>query len=81
MFLRADSVAVAAPDVAGICKAMSPPLSPGPQAGGVVDAFARRQRGVVKGSEHAAKEGEKVTVHYTEEAMHKVVHFIRTCPP
>jgi arginine repressor len=41
------------------------------------DASIETGRGVVKGSEHAAEKGEKVTVHYTEEAGHKVAHFIK----
>ncbi len=41
------------------------------------DASVDTEHGVVKGSEYAAKEGEKVTVHYTEEAGSKVAHFIK----
>lgn len=41
------------------------------------DASVDTEHGVVKGSEYAAKKGEKVTVHYTEEAGSKVAHFIK----
>ena len=41
------------------------------------DASVDTQHGIVKGSEYAAKKGEKVTVHYTEEAGNKVAHFIK----
>lgn len=33
--------------------------------------------GVVKGSEYVAKEGDKVVVHYSEDAGKKVVHFFK----
>lgn len=41
------------------------------------DAAVDTAHGVVKGSEYTAKEGEHVTVHYTEEAGKKVAHLIR----
>ncbi len=41
------------------------------------DASVDTEHGVVKGSEYAAKKGEKVTVHYTEETGSKVAHFIK----
>jgi len=41
------------------------------------DAAVDSEHGVVKGTEYTAKKGEKVTVHYTEEAGHKVAHFIK----
>src|SRR5512146_1932226 len=34
-------------------------------------------QGIVKGSEYDAKKGEKVVVHYTNEAGNKVAHFIK----
>jgi len=40
------------------------------------DASVDTEHGVVKGSEYTAKEGEKVTVHYTETAGKKIAHFI-----
>ena len=40
------------------------------------DASVDTEHGIVKGSEYV-KKGEKVTVHYTEEAGNKVVHFIK----
>jgi hypothetical protein len=36
------------------------------------------EHGVVKGSELVAKKGEKVTVHYTDEAGQKVVHLFKS---
>ena len=41
------------------------------------DASVDTEHGIVKGSEYAAKKGEKVTVHYTEEAGSKVAHFVK----
>ncbi len=41
------------------------------------DASVDTEHGIVKGSEYAGKKGEKVTVHYTEEAGKRVVHFIK----
>jgi hypothetical protein len=41
------------------------------------DATIDTEHGVVKGSEWSAKEGDKVTVHYTEDAGKKVVHLFR----
>jgi hypothetical protein len=41
------------------------------------DAAVDSEHGVVKGTEYAAKNGEKVTVHYTEDAGKKVAHFIK----
>lgn len=34
-------------------------------------------KGVVKGTEYAAREGERVTVHYTEAGGRKVVHLLK----
>lgn len=42
------------------------------------DAAVDSGHGVEKGSEYAAKNGEKVTVHYTEEGGKKVAHFIKS---
>lgn len=41
------------------------------------DATVDTEHGVVKGTEYTAKKGEKVTVHYSEEAGKKVVHLIK----
>jgi hypothetical protein len=41
------------------------------------DATVDSGKGAVKGTEYVAKNGEKVTVHYTEEAGKKVAHFVR----
>ena len=41
------------------------------------DAAVDTERGVVKGTQYTAKEGEKVSVHYTEEAGKKIAHFIK----
>jgi hypothetical protein len=41
------------------------------------DAAVDTEHGVVKGTEYAAKKGEKVSVHYTEEAGQKIAHFIK----
>ena len=41
------------------------------------DAAVDTAHGAVKGSEYVAKEGEHVTVHYSDEAGKKVAHFIR----
>jgi len=41
------------------------------------DAAVDTEHGAVKGSEYTAKKGEKVSVHYTEEAGKKVAHFIK----
>ncbi len=41
------------------------------------DASIDTEHGVVKGSEYDAKKVEKLTVHYTEEAGHKVLHFVK----
>lgn len=41
------------------------------------DASVDTGHGVVKGSEYTAKEGEKVTVGYSESAGRKVAHFIK----
>jgi len=41
------------------------------------DATVDTEHGVVKGTEYTAKKGEKVSVHYTEEAGKKVAHFIK----
>ena len=41
------------------------------------DASVDTEQGVVEGARYAAKEGDKVTVHYTDEAGEKVAHFIK----
>jgi hypothetical protein len=41
------------------------------------DAAVDTEHGAVKGTEYTAKKGEKVSVHYTEEAGKKVAHFIK----
>jgi phage baseplate assembly protein gpV len=41
------------------------------------DATIDTAHGVIKRSEYAAKKGENASVHYSEEAGHKVVHFIK----
>ncbi|MGO9126160.1 MAG: hypothetical protein ACLP6G_14890 [Terriglobales bacterium] len=41
------------------------------------DAAVDTEHGVVKGTEYAARKGEKVSVHYTEEAGQKIAHFIK----
>jgi len=41
------------------------------------DASIDTEHGVAEGSRYIAKEGEKVTVHHTEEAGEKVAHFIK----
>jgi phage baseplate assembly protein gpV len=41
------------------------------------DASIDTEHGVVDGSRYVAKDGEKVTVHYTEKAGDKVAHFIK----
>jgi arginine repressor len=41
------------------------------------DATVDTEHGVVKGSQYVAKEGDKVVVHYTEDAGKKVVHFFK----
>jgi hypothetical protein len=38
-------------------------------------AVVETDHGVVKGTRYALKEGDKVTVHYTEDAGEKVIHF------
>lgn len=40
------------------------------------DATVETGHGIMRGTEYTAKEGEKVTVHYTEEAGQKIAHFI-----
>jgi hypothetical protein len=40
------------------------------------DAIVDTGHGVISGTEFAAKKGEKVSVHYTEEAGRKIAHFI-----
>ncbi len=42
-------------------------------ADGVVDT----EQGVVKASRYRAKEGEKVIVHYTEDASGRIVRFLK----
>lgn len=41
------------------------------------DAAVDTEQGVVKGTEYTAKEGDKVVVHYTEDAGKKVVRFFK----
>jgi hypothetical protein len=41
------------------------------------DASVDTEHGVVKGTEYTAKEGEKVTVHYTEDAGKKIARFVK----
>ena len=41
------------------------------------DAAVDTEHGAVKGTEYTAKKGEKVSVHYTDEAGKKVAHFIK----
>jgi hypothetical protein len=41
------------------------------------DAAVDTEHGVVTGTEYTAKTGEKVSVHYTEEAGKKIAHFIK----
>jgi hypothetical protein len=41
------------------------------------DATIDTGHGIVKGSQYVAKEGDKVVVHYTEDAGKKVVHFFK----
>jgi len=41
------------------------------------DATIDTGHGVVKGTQYVAKEGDKVIVHYTEDAGKKVVHFFK----
>lgn len=41
------------------------------------DATVDTGHGLAKGTEYTAKEGEKVTVHYTEDAGKKIVHFVK----
>jgi hypothetical protein len=42
------------------------------------DATIDTEHGITKGSELIAKKGEKATVHYTDEAGKKVVHFFKS---
>jgi len=41
------------------------------------DAVVDTERGVVEGAKFTAKEGDHVVVHYSEDAEHKVVHFLK----
>ncbi len=41
------------------------------------DAIVETDHGVVRGTRYAAKEGDKVAIHYTEDAGDKVVHFFQ----
>jgi hypothetical protein len=41
------------------------------------DATVDTEHGVVKSTQYVAKEGDKVVVHYTEDAGKKVVHFFK----
>jgi hypothetical protein len=42
------------------------------------DAAVDTEHGVVRGTDYAAKEGDKVVVHYTEDGGKKVVHFFKS---
>ena len=42
------------------------------------DAAVDTEKGVVKGTDYTAKEGDKVVVHYSEDAGNKVAHFFRS---
>jgi Cu/Ag efflux protein CusF len=42
------------------------------------DAAVDTEKGVVKGTDYTAKEGDKVVVHYSEDAGKKVVHFFKS---
>lgn len=42
------------------------------------DAAVDTEHGVVRGTEYAATKGEKISVHYTDDAGKKVVHFIKS---
>jgi hypothetical protein len=42
------------------------------------DATIDTEHGVVKSSQYVAKEGDKVVLHYSEDAGRKVVHFFRS---
>lgn len=41
------------------------------------DAVVDTEHGVVEGAKFTAKEGDHVVVHYSEDAEHKVVHFLK----
>jgi hypothetical protein len=41
------------------------------------DAVVETDHGVIRGTRYIAKEGDKVTVHYTEDAGHKIIHLFR----
>lgn len=41
------------------------------------DAAVDTEHGVVEGAKYSAKEGDHIVVHYSEEAGHKVVHFLK----
>jgi hypothetical protein len=41
------------------------------------DAVVETDHGVIRGSRYLAKEGDKVAVHYTEDAGDKIVHFFQ----
>jgi hypothetical protein len=41
------------------------------------DTVVDGEHGTVRGTEYVAKEGEQVSVHYTEEAGKKLVHFVK----
>jgi hypothetical protein len=41
------------------------------------EAIVETDHGVVRGSRYVAKEGDKVAVHYTEDAGDKIVHFFQ----
>ena len=42
------------------------------------DAAVDTEKGVVKGTDYTATEGDKVVVHYSEDAGKKVVHFFKS---
>ena len=41
------------------------------------DAIEDTEHGVVDGTKHTAKEGDRVVVHYSEEAGNKIIHFLK----
>ena len=41
------------------------------------DAAVDTEHGLVEGAKYTAKEGDHVVVHYSEDAGHKVVHFLK----
>lgn len=41
------------------------------------DAVVETDHGVVRGTRYIAKEGDKITVHYTEDAGNKIIHLFK----